>query len=66
MELLIEPATGMLIPVKIKLTEIPDPQLARTLATFRDSFGQHAPGQFRVQYMYPSPVQRISTPAALR
>lgn len=42
-DLLIEPTAGMLIPVEIKLTKTPTPQLARTLAAFRDSFGQLGP-----------------------
>jgi len=42
-DLLIEPSAGVLIPVEIKLTKTPTPQLARTLATFRDSFASLGP-----------------------
>lgn len=42
-DLLIEPSAGVLIPVEIKLTKTPTPQLAHTLAAFRESFGQLAP-----------------------
>lgn len=42
-DLLVEPSAGVLIPVEIKLTKTPTPQLARTLAAFRDSFAQLNP-----------------------
>ena len=42
-DLLIEPAAGMLIPVEIKLTKTPMPQLARTLTAFRESFAKLNP-----------------------
>lgn len=42
-DLLIEPAAGLLIPVEIKLGKTPTPQLARTLAAFRESFAQLGP-----------------------
>lgn len=42
-DLLIEPSVGILIPVEIKLTKTPTPQMAHTLATFRESFVQLDP-----------------------
>ena len=42
-DLLIEPAAGMLIPVEIKLTKTPMPQLACTLTAFRESFAKLNP-----------------------
>ncbi|WP_160295221.1 ATP-binding protein [Geobacter sp. OR-1] len=42
-DLLIEPSAGMLIPVEIKLTKTPSPNMARTLTTFRDSFASLVP-----------------------
>ncbi len=45
-DLLIEPVAGTLVPVEIKLTKTPAPQLARTLTAFRESFAglDPAPG----------------------
>jgi len=42
-DLLIEPAAGVLIPVEIKLTKTPVPRQARTLAAFQDTFAQLSP-----------------------
>ncbi len=42
-DLLIEPAVGVLIPVEIKLCKTPLPRQARTLTAFHDSFGALAP-----------------------
>jgi len=42
-DLLIEPSSGVLIPVEIKLTKTPIPQQARTLVSFRESFAQLDP-----------------------
>jgi uncharacterized protein len=42
-DLLIEPSAGVLIPVEIKLTKTPTPQLARTLETFRELFAELSP-----------------------
>jgi hypothetical protein len=42
-DLLIEPSAGVLIPVEIKLTKTPTPQLARTLAVFRELFARLSP-----------------------
>ena len=42
-DLLIEPSSGVLIPVEIKLTKTPTPQQARTLVSFRESFAQLDP-----------------------
>jgi predicted AAA+ superfamily ATPase len=42
-DLLIEPSAGVLIPVEIKLAKTPTPQLARTLAVFRESFAALGP-----------------------
>lgn len=42
-DLLIEPSAGVLIPVEIKLAKTPTPQLARTLAVFRESFAPLGP-----------------------
>lgn len=43
-DLLIELSAGELIPVEIKLTKTPSVSQARTLTTFRESFGGLAPG----------------------
>lgn len=42
-DLLVEPAAGTLIPVEIKLTKTPMPQLAKNLAVFRELFTQLSP-----------------------
>ncbi|OGU11085.1 MAG: hypothetical protein A2075_13490 [Geobacteraceae bacterium GWC2_58_44] len=42
-DLLIEPSAGVLIPVEIKLTKTPVPQLAHTLVTFRELFALLSP-----------------------
>lgn len=42
-DLLIEPASGVLIPVEIKLTKTPTPQMARPLNAFRELFAPLVP-----------------------
>jgi predicted AAA+ superfamily ATPase len=42
-DLLIELAAGVLIPVEIKLTKTPTPKLAKNIAAFRETFAQLGP-----------------------
>ncbi|MDP2268100.1 MAG: ATP-binding protein, partial [Deltaproteobacteria bacterium] len=42
-DLLIEPAAGLLVPVEIKLTKTPTPQLARNIGIFREIFSLFKP-----------------------
>ncbi len=44
-DLLIEPASGLLIPVEIKLSKTPVPRLAKNIAAFRELFAQLHPAQ---------------------
>lgn len=44
-DLLIEPEAGVLVPVEIKLTKTPTPQLAKNITRFREEFSQLQPVQ---------------------